>query len=189
MEKIKDLFALICLCLLCVLCTACPGDSHDDIIDDYDDKWNSSDKNKDDDLTFWYVFDPTWPSIYENGTYTHQVWIGFGVSKGHYSAGITKFGIGLSTPDGTDITTNGKKGNDKEVSVTTTKIKGKSMKFYSANIYDDSEYDWDGFFFVKSKNKTIKIEYVCRYYNSINNEWVETDLKTQNYTPKSVSNN
>lgn len=189
MKKFKDLLGLICLCLTCIICTACSKDSHDDIVDEYEDNWNSSDKKKNDDLTFWYVFDPTWASIYENGTYLHQVWLGFGASKGHYSAGVTKFGIGLSTPDGTDITINGKKGNSNEITVTTTIIKGKSMRFFCANIYDDSEYDWDSFFFVKSKKKTIKIEYVCRYYNSINKEWVETEILTQDYTPKYVNSN
>lgn len=189
MKIIRIILGLMCLCSISYLIAACSGGNKDDIIDEYQDDWEKPKESEANDLTFWYVFDPSWTSSYANGVYTHQVWVGFGVSSGHYSAGITKFGIALSTPDGTVTTTDGEKGNNKEVTVTTTKIRGKEMKFYWADITNDIEYDWDGFFTVNSKSKTIKIEYVCRYYNSRKKEWVETDIETHYYTPKSVRNN
>ena len=135
-----------------------------------------------DDLTCHVGFDNSvFPTIYQNGTYTHQIFLGFGVSKGHYSAGIGEFGIALKPSDGT--ITNSKKSDD----VYVTNLNG--YKYFSGVIFNDNAYEWGTIVFVRSKSKKVVFDYYVRYYNEKTREWKEGAYAKYTYEPKNIVNN
>ena len=135
--------------------------------------------NDTEDITCHVGFDNSaFPTIYENGTYTHQIFLGFGVSKGHYSAGIDEFGIAVKTSDGT--ITNSKKSGDVYVSNLY------NYKYFSGLIFDDKAYEWGTILFVSSKSKKVVLDYYVRYYNSRTQKWIEGSTNKRTYEPQRI---
>lgn len=120
-----------------------------------------------------------WASIYSKGTYTHQIFMLFGVSKGTYALGYNSFGVAIRAKDGTVISSSAK----------TRKINGVSMTCFEESLYSgDKDYDWSELLFVESKNKTIQLEYIPYFYDNDARDYVYMSSQTYTYTPKEVTN-
>ena len=189
MKRIITICNSTILCLLCVLFTACSGGDNDD-----DSKPNppipvdntGGGTNKDDELTNYVALDNSWPSLYSNGKYTHQIFLCYGVSKGHYSYGINEFGVCVRTSDGTVTNKTGQQLDNSYISNET--INGKSMKYFYSFIFDDNKQDFGAMLYITSTMKTIKVECIRRYYNQKSNKYVTGGAETLTYTPKEISN-
>ncbi len=137
-----------------------------------------------DDITCHVGFDNSFfPTIDENGTYLHQIYLGFGVSKGNYSAGVEEFGIAVKTEDGTITNKNSKKSGSIYVSSLY------NYKYFSALLLEDKAYDWGVILYIRSKSKKIVLDYYVRYYNSKKNEWVDGADSKFTYEPKTIAKN
>ena len=124
-------------------------------------------------------FTNDWASIYSKGTYTHQIFMLFGVSKGTYALGYNSFGVAVRAKDGTIINSSAK----------TRKINGVSMTCFEEPLYSgDKDYDWGELLFVESKNKTIQLEYIPYFYDNNARDYVYLSTQTYTYTPKEVTN-
>lgn len=145
---------------------------------------SSTGGNNTDDLTCHVGFDNSvFATIYQNGKYIHEIFLGFGVSEGHHSAGINEFGIAVKTSDGTITNANSKKSGDVYVSTL------HNYKYFSGLIFDDKAYEWGTIIFVESKSKKVVLDYYIRYYNSKTKEWVEGDNEKFTYEPEYIVNN
>lgn len=189
MKRIITICNSTVFCLLCVLFTACPGG------DDSDDPQpnppipvdnTGGGTNNDDELTNYVALDNSWPSLYSNGKYTHQIFLRYGVSKGHYSYGINEFGVCVRTPDGTVTNKTGQQLNNSYISNET--INGKSMKYFYSFIFNDNKQDFGAMLYITSTMKTITVECVRHYYNQKSNKYVTGGTETFTYTPKEIAN-
>lgn len=129
--------------------------------------------------TFHVGFTNDWTSLYSKGTYTHQIFMDFGVSKGTYALGYTSFGVAVRTPDGTV----------ENASAKTKKVNGVNMKCFEEALYSgDKDYEWGDLLIVSSKNKTVTLEYVPYFYDNNAREYVYMNKQTYTYTPKEITN-
>ena len=130
--------------------------------------------------TYHVGFTNDWSTIYSKGTYTHQIFMGFGVSKGTYALGYNSFGVAVRAIDGTIINSAAK----------TRRINGVSMSCFEEALYSgDKDYEWGELLFVESKNKTIQLEYIPYFYDNGARDYVYMPKQTYMYSPKEVINN
>ena len=130
--------------------------------------------------TYHVGFTNDWSTIYSKGTYTHQIFMGFGVSKGTYALGYNSFGVAVRAIDGTIINSAAK----------TRRINGVSMSCFEEALYSgDKDYEWGELLFVESKNKTVQLEYIPYFYDNGARDYVYMPKQTYMYSPKEVINN
>ena len=185
MEKKKNLRLVLFSMFFVSLC-ACGSGNDEEILNQ-----NSTplpDNNQATELTCHVNFDSSvLPTLYENGTYTHQIYMGFGVSIGHHSANIDEFGIAISTNDGTITNANTPRSHVEDVYVASPTINGRAIKYFSGVILEDKAYNWGTIIFVRSKTRKIELEYFVRYHNTKSNTWIVGDAEKYTYEPKNVS--
>ena len=130
--------------------------------------------------TYHVAFTNDWSTIYSQGTYAHQIFMGFGVSKGTYALGYNSFGVAVRAIDGTI-------GN---YSAKTKRINGVTMNCFEESLYSgDKDYEWGELLIVQSKNKTVQLEYIPYFYDNDARDYVYMPKQTYIYTPKEVINN
>ena len=124
-------------------------------------------------------FTNDWASIYSKGTYTHQIYMGYGVSKGTYALGYNSFGVAIRATGGTVVNSSAK----------TRRINGVSMACFEEPLYSgDKDYEWGELLIVESKNKTVQLEYIPYFYDNNARDYVYMSSQTYTYTPKEVTN-
>ena len=147
----------------------------------------SGSTNNEEDLSYHVGFDNAWPTLYRNGTYTHQIFMGFGISKGYYKKGYSIFGIAIRAKNGT-VKNQTTARDNYGLAVSTKTINGNSMKFFSTSINEDKAYEWGTMVYVESSSKTVTLEYVSRYYDENIKQYVDGNVQTYLYEPKEIGN-
>ena len=148
---------------------------------------SSGNSSNNSDITFHVGFANDWPTLYDSKKeqYTHQIYMGYGISKGNYKLGINEFGVCVRAVNGSVTNKNTHEdmlGNY----VSTDFIDGQSTKCFTGFLYEDIAYEWGALLFVTSKDKTVTLEYTPRYYNGNTGKYIESKTETYVYTPKEI---
>ena len=139
------------------------------------------------DITFHVGFANDWATLYDSkkGQYTHQIFMGYGMSKGNYKLGINEFGVCVRAVNGS---VKNKNTHDDGLGnyVSTEFINGQSTKCFTGFLNEDIAYEWGTILYVTSKDKTVTLEYTPRYYNGNTGKYVVSGTETYVYTPKEI---
>lgn len=176
---------LVVALILCFGIYGCKDDpSEDDIFTQGSGQSSSNSGNSgspDSAPTFYYGIDDN-GSLYEKTTktYYHSIYFGFGVSAGNYTLGMRDYGLVIGAEDATYD------GISKNSNLWLTNY-GSSMKYLYDVLSDNYAHSCGTYMTFKSKNKTIRLKYGFRYFNSKTNSYVEAKTETVTYTPKTVT--
>ena len=117
----------------------------------------------------------SWNTVYysKKKTYSHQIFVTFGVPQGTYNQGISSFNLYISSDDATPS------GNDYVI------YNGKKANYLEGVLYNmDQAYSWGDLIVLESSKRNITIKYTPHYYK--NGSYVTGNTQTYYYSPSIV---
>jgi len=132
---------------------------------------------------YFIGFDDTWPSVYENGVYSHVIMLGFSVPENTYIRGISEFGIAIYPVNG-DISY--KKGFKDDVWVEKKYVHGLQSYCYIGTFSDNKEHSFTVTFVLTSTSRTAKFKYAPTFYTAKEGWKDGHNFVDYEYVPKKI---